>query len=127
MIALLIPIVARMGVPARVQRIAAWLLVLVIIALVAIAIGAWWRSTLRQERDEAVRLDRQDVAAEAANRVMEATAEADRNLIAAQEVADRNSKELQHEVDTKGGDAAAGPAVTGVLERMRQQAARGDR
>lgn len=127
MIALLIPIVARMGVPERVQRVAAWLLVLVIFALVAIAIGAWWRSTLRSERNEAVRLDRQDVAAEAANRVIEATAEADRNLIASQEVADRNSKELQHEVDTKGGDAAAGPAVSGVLERMRQQAARGDR
>lgn len=127
MIGLLIPVVARMGVPSRVQRVAAWMLLLVVVVLLVIAAGAWWRSTLRQERDEAVRLDRQDVAAEAANRVMEATAEADRNLIAAQEVANRNSKELQHEVDTKGGDAAAGPAVSGVLERMRQQAARGDR
>ena len=127
MIPLLIPYIARIGVPQRLQRAAAWVVALIIAAAIAaLCVWAFWRWVGHREQ-QAVQADRVDVTMEAANRVIAATEAADVNQAARDERAQDNAKELQREVDTKGTDDVAGPAVSGVLDRVRQQQAAGRR
>ena len=127
MIPFLIPYIARIGVPQRLQRAAAWAVALIIAAAIAaLCVWAFWRWVGHREQ-KAVQADRVDVTMEAANRVIAATEAADVNQAARDERAQENSKELQREVDTKGTDDVAGPAVSGVLDRVRQQQAAGRR
>lgn len=127
MIPFLLPYIARIGVPQRLQRFAAWGAALIIAAVIAaLCVWAFWRWVGHREQ-RAVQADRVDVTMEAANRVIAATEAADVNQAARDERAQDNSKELQREVDTKGTDDVAGPAVSGVLDRVRQQQAAGRR
>ncbi|WP_426261583.1 hypothetical protein [Sphingomonas sp. DC1100-1] len=127
MIPFLLPYIARIGVPQRLQRAAAWLIALIIAAAIAaLCVWAFWRWVGHREQ-RAVQADRVDVTMEAANRVIAATEAADVNQVARDERAQDNAKELQREVDTKGSDDVAGPAVSGVLDRVRQQQAAGRR
>lgn len=127
MISLLIPYIARIGVPQRLQRAVAWVAALIIMAaIVALCVWAFWRWVGHREQ-RAVQADRVDVTMEAANRVIAASEAADVNQAARDERAQDNAKELQSEVDTKGTDDVAGPAVSGVLDRVRQQQAAGHR
>lgn len=127
MIPFLIPYIARIGVPQRLQRAAAWLVALIIAAAIAaLCVWAFWRWVGHREH-RAVQADRVDVTMEAANRVIAATEAADVNQAARDDRAQDNAKELQREVDTKGTDDVAGPAVSGVLDRVRQQQTAGRR
>lgn len=122
MIALLIPLVANLGIPARLQRAAAAVLAaLITIVIAALIAWAFWHWVGRRE-DRAVQLDRADMTAEAANRVIEADRAADANQMARDEQAVQADKELSHEAVRNDG-----AAVRGVLERMREQQAAGRR
>lgn len=124
----LIPLVARMGVPARLQRIVAWVLVLAVIALAAIALATWWRSTVRQERAEAVQADRDAANLDALEQVKNASAIADQSLANTQAQDRQNEKELQRDIDAAApSNGAVGPVTGSVLERLRQQQAAGRR
>lgn len=122
MIAAIIPIVASLGVPSRWQKAAAWVLSALVAALiVALIVWAFWQWVGTRE-EQAVQLDRADMTAEAANRVIEADRAADAKQMARDEQAAVNDKELSHEAVRNDG-----AAVRGVLERMREQQAAGRR
>ena len=126
MIAFLIPYIARIGVPQRLQRAAAWVAALIIAAAIAaLCVWAFWRWVGHREQ-RAVQADRVDVTMEAANRVIAATEAADVNQAARNEVDVTNDKELTHEA-SKGDATAVGPGTAAVLARMREQQAAGRR
>lgn len=126
MIAALLPLIARVGVPERFQRALAWMVAIIIAAaIVALLIWAFWRWVGHRE-DAAVKADRVDVTIEAAQRVINATETADQNQMARDEAAATADKELSHEA-AKGDDSAVGVGTRSVLERMRQQQAQGRR
>lgn len=122
MISAILPIVARIGVPSRWQKAAAWALAVLLAAVIAAAVvWAFWHWVGKRE-DQAVQLDRADMTAEAANRVIEADRAADANQMARDEQAAQADKELSHEAVRNDG-----AAVRSVLERMREQQAAGRR
>lgn len=122
MIAAILPIVASLGVPSRWQKAVAWALAVLLAAIIAAAlVWAFWHWVGKRE-DQAVQLDRADMTAEAANRVIEADRAADAKQMARDEQAAVNDKELSHEAVRNDG-----AAVRGVLERMREQQAAGRR
>lgn len=124
----LLPLVARMGIPARLQRIVAWVLVLALVALAAIALAGWWRSTVRQERAEAVQADRDAANLDALRQATNASDVADMGLQNTQAQDRQNEKELQREIDAAApSNGAVGPVTGSVLERLRQQQAAGRR
>ena len=126
MISFLIPYIARIGVPQRLQRAAAWLVAIIIMLVIAsLCVWAFWRWVGHREQ-RAVQADRVDVTMEAANRVIAATEAADVNQAARDEVDATNDKELSHEA-TKGDGSAVGVGTRSVLERMREQQAAGRR
>lgn len=72
MIPFLIPYIARIGVPQRLQRTAAWVAAFIIAAAIAaLCVWAFWRWVGHRE-EVAVQADRVDVTMEAANRVIAA-------------------------------------------------------
>lgn len=124
----LIPLVARMGVPERLQRIVAWALVLAVIVALLIAGIAWWRSTIRQERAAAVQADRDAANLDALRQSANASVIADKGLQDTQTRDRQNEKDLQREIDAAApSNGAVGPVTGSVLERLRQQQAAGRR
>lgn len=124
----LLLLVARLGVPTRLQRLVAWALLLAIVAAAAVAAVAWWRQTIRQERAEAVQADRDAFAAEWANQQAQASAIADQSLANTQAADRQNEKELQRDIDAAApSNGAVGPVTGSVLERVRQQQSAGRR
>jgi len=122
----LVSVAARVGVPERLQRVAAWVAVVVAaLALVAagVAFVTWW---IGNERTEAVQGDRALSAAEANTIAARAEAIASANMVEQVRNDTINDEELHHEV-RKGDDRAVGPGTAAVLDRLRQQQASGRR
>lgn len=94
-------------------------------ALLARCTGMW----VAGERDEAVRLDRGDAVAEAANIVLGAERAATANQIERDAAFANSQEELEDVAREADKGAGIGPATSAVLDRMRQQQAtdrRGD-
>lgn len=128
MIAFLLPFVARAGVPARLQRLVAWMAVAGLAVLLIIAGVLWWRSMLQQERDEAIKRDRDAANAEVLRQVQNASNVANVRLENTQAQDRQNEKELQREIDAAApSNGAVGPVTGSVLERLRQQQSAGRR
>jgi len=122
----LVSVAARVGVPERLQRVAAWVAVVVAaLALVAagVAFVTWW---IGNERTEAVQGDRALSAAEANTIAARAEAIASANMVEQVRNDTINDEELHHEV-RKGDDRDVGPGTAAVLDRLRQQQASGRR
>ena len=127
MIAWLIPLVARAGVPQRLARVAAWIVAaLVVIALCWAAMAAF-RAWIADGKEEAVALDRSDVTIEAANLVINATSAATANQMARDDAFQNAQEELRDEAATKSDTSGVGPGTVAVLERLRKQQAAGRR
>lgn len=122
----LISIVARAGVPQRLQRVAAGAAAALFFAFLFAAAVFGVRAWLHGREQTAVKIDRYDATAEAAKRVLAADRAATANQIDRDQVFANSQEGLRDEVRTKGTAAAVGPATVGVLERMRrdQQAGR---
>lgn len=128
MIAFLIPLAARIGIPARLQKAAAWGMALVVLALLAIAVIAWFRATIRHERAEAVKADQDASNINVLKDVQNATNVANVRLENTQATDRQNEKELQRDIDAAApSNGAVGPVTGGVLERLRQQQSAGRR
>jgi len=118
----LVSVAARVGVPERLQRAAAWVAVVVVslaIAAAGVAFIRWW---INNERTEAVQGDRALSAAEANTIAARAEAMASANMVEQVRNDTINDEELHHEV-RKGDDRAVGPGTAAVLDRLRQQQA----
>jgi hypothetical protein len=124
---IILTLLERSGIPARFTKALAWLLFALIVAGLCWAALAAFRGWVADGKEEAVALDRSDITVEAANRVINATSAATANQMARDDAFQNAQEELQSEVDTKGSDVDAGPAVSGVLQRMREQQAAGRR
>lgn len=128
MIAFLLPFVARTGVPARLQRLVAWIAVAGLAVLLIIAGVLWWRTNLQREREEAIKRDRDAANAEVLQQVQNASNVANVRLENTQAQDRQNEKELQREIDAVApSNGAVGPVTGSVLERLRQQQAAGRR
>lgn len=128
MIAFLLPFVARAGVPVRLQRLVAWMAIAGLALLLIIAGFVWWRSMLQQEREEAIKRDRDAANAEVLQQVQNASNVANVRLENTQAQDRQNEKELQREIDAAApSNGAVGNITAGVLERLRQQQAAGRR
>lgn len=128
MITFLLPFVARAGVPARLQRLVAWMAVAGLAVLLIIAGVLWWRSMLQQERKEAIKRDRDAANAEVLQQVQNASNVANVRLENTQAQDRQNEKELQREIDAAApSNGAVGPVTGSVLERVRQQQSAGRR
>lgn len=124
---LILSFLARSGIPARFTKAVAWLLfALIVVGLLWLAVAAF-RGWVADGKEQAVAVDRADVTLEAANLVINATSAATSNQIARDDAFAEDQKELQNVVDTKGTADPVGPAVSGVLQRVRQQQAAGRR
>jgi len=123
----LISLVARAGVPQRFARLAAWILAGALVIVLCAAAVAMFREWISAGREEAVRIDRQDVTIEAANLVINATSAATANQMERDDAFQNEQEELRHEADTKSDASSAGPGVQSVLDRMREQQAAGRR
>ncbi len=123
----LISLVTRAGVPQRFARIAAWIVAGILILALCGAALAMFREWIAHGKEEAVRVDQQDVTIEAANRVIAASSAATANQMERDDAFANSQEELRDEVATKGTADPVGPATAGVLERMRQQQAAGRR
>lgn len=127
----LLPILIRRGISDTIAKPLAWLAnVLIVMALLAAVLFGLWK--VMQVHDAGIATDAvqerdRDITAEAAARVTNAMEAADANQMARDERAVTADKELQREVDTKGTNDVAGPAVSGVLDRVREQQAAGRR
>lgn len=127
MIGLIVPLILRAGVPQRFARVAAWIVAcILILALCGAAVAMFWE-WIAHGKEEAVRVDQQDVTIEAANRVIAASSAATANQMERDEAFANSQEELRDEVATKGTVDPVGPATAGVLDRMRQQQAAGRR
>lgn len=127
MIAFLLPIVARAGIPARLQRLAAWLVVIVAVVALVFTVRAIIRNWLSDYRETAIEQHDKDVTIEAAGRVIAADREATANQVARDEVFEQDQEELRVIVREKGTDEHVGGATGAVLDRLRQQQAEGRR
>lgn len=92
-------------------------------ALLARCAGMW----VAGERDKAVRLDRGDAVAEAANIVLGAERTATANQIERDAAFANSQEELKDVAREADNGAGVGPATSAVLERLRQQQAAGRR
>lgn len=86
-------------------------------ALLARCASLW----VADERDEAVRLDRGDAVAEAANIVLGAERAATANQIERDAAFANSQEELKDVAREADKGAGVGPATSAVLERLRQQ------
>lgn len=123
----LIGIIARTGLAQRFQKAAAWIVAALFFALVVGLLIFGFRSWLHGREQQAVEIDRKDVTIEAANRVINATQEADANQMQRDDAFANQQTELRDEAHDKGTVAPVGPGVTSVLERMRSQQQAGHR
>lgn len=125
----IISIVARAGVPQVFRKAVAWLVVAVLLVVAVCALIATWNSWRVHDNTRFADSRDKDVTIEAANRVINATYEADAKQDARDQMFANSQEGLRNEVRTKGSPAAVGPATTGVLERLRREqdaARRGD-
>jgi hypothetical protein len=127
MIGLIVPLILRAGVPQRFARLAAWIVAAVVLAALCGAAVAMFREWVSAGKEEAVRIDQQDVTIEAANLVINATSAATANQMERDDAFQNEQEELRHEADTKSDASSAGPGVQSVLDRMREQQAAGRR
>jgi len=123
----LISLVTRAGVPQRFARIAAWIVAGVIVLALCGAAIALFREWIAHGKEEAVRVDQQDVTIEAANLVINASSAATANQMERDDAFAEDQKELQNVVDTKGTSDPVGPAVGGLMRRLREQQEAGRR
>lgn len=128
MIGFLIPIAARIGIPTRLQRTAAWVMAAAVLALLATAAIVWFRATIRHERAEAVKADQDAFNANVLQQDRNASDIADAALENTQAADRQNEKELQREIDAAApSNGAVGNITVSVLERLRQQQSAGRR
>lgn len=123
----LISLVTRAGIPQRFARVAAWIVAGIIVLALCGAAIALLREWVAQGKEEAVRVNQQDVTIEAANLVINASSAATANQMEHNDAFANSQEELRDEVATKGTADPVGPATASVLERMRQQQAAGRR
>jgi len=123
----LISLVARAGVPQRFARIAAWIVAGIIVLALCGAAIALFREWIAHGKEEAVRVNQQDVTIEAANLVINASSAATANQMERDDAFAEDQKELQNVVDTKGTQDPVGPAVGGLMRRLREQQEAGRR
>jgi len=123
----LISLVTRAGVPQRFARIAAWIVAGIIVLALCGAAIALFREWIAHGKEEAVRVDQQDVTIEAANLVINASSAATANQMERDETFDLSQQELRDAAVTQSTSNAVGPGVQSVLDRMRQQQAAGRR
>ena len=117
----LLSLVARTGIPARFQRLAAWAAAIAFAALVVALLALAFRGWLHNREQTAVTLDRQDVTIEAANRVINATSAATVNQMARDDAFADDQEELRHDAQANSTADPVGPGVRSVLDRMREQ------
>ncbi len=122
----LLSIVARTGIPARLQKSAAMIVTILMFLAVVALIVTGIRHALADQRHEAVTLDRAAIDAEVAGMALGAEQGATRNQMVRDEIAADNEKEIDREVD-KGDARAVGPGTAAVLQRMRDQQVAGRR
>jgi hypothetical protein len=120
----LLTLIQKTGIPSRFAKVAAWIVIAIAFAIGIFLIWLAAHTWLQNQRDDAVALDRADISAEVANRVIEADRSANANATQAAAVDQQNEKELD--------DAIAQPSANtshtaSVLERMRQQQKQGKR
>lgn len=123
----ILTLLARSGIPTRFTKALAWLLFALVVLALCWAVLAHFRAWIADGKEQAVAVDRSDVTIEAANLVINATSAATANQMARDDAFQDAQEELQREVDTKGSDTDPGPAVSRVLQRMREQQAAGRR
>lgn len=120
----LIDLILKTGIPSRFAKAAAWVAVAIAfaiaIALIWLAAHAW----LDKQRTDAVTLDRADITAEVANRVIEADRSANANATQAAAIEQQNEKELDDAIAQPNANTSH---TTSVLERMRAQQRAGQR
>lgn len=120
----LLTLVLKTGIPSRFAKIAAWLAVALAVAgAIALAITAF-HSWVGNQREEAVTLDRADISAEVSNRIIEADRAANANATAAAVIERQNEKELDDAIAEPNANSTR---VVSVLERLREQQAKGRR
>lgn len=123
----LISLVTRAGVPQRFARIAAWIVAGILILALCGAALAMFREWIAHGKEEAVRVDQQDVTIAAANLVINASSAATANQMERDEAFGLSQQELRDAAVTQSTSNAVGPGVQSVIERMRQQQATGRR
>lgn len=111
----------------RNSKTARWTLVAIGAALLCWAAVAAFRGWVADGREEAVSLSQQDVTIEAANLVINASSAATANQMERDDAFAEDQKELQNVVDTKGTHDPVGPAVGGLMRRLREQQEAGRR
>lgn len=123
----IITLAARAGIPPAFRKAVAYLaLAVLLVIVIGCGIAAWnnWRAhdntAFADSRDK-------DLTIAAANRVINATNEADANQMARDKQAADNDRELHDEAVKQGTAADVGPGTRSVLERMRQQQQAGHR
>ncbi len=122
----LVQMVARTGIPARFQRIAAGIAMLLFFVLVIGLLVVAVRNHIQTGKDEAVALDRSDISAAVSNRIIEADRAASANEIERDETDTQNEKEIDRAVE-KADNSTAGAGVAAVMQRVREQQAAGRR
>lgn len=123
----IISLAARAGVPAAFRKAVAYL-ALAVLLIIAIGCGiAAWNSWRVHDNTRFVEERDRNITIEAANRVIAAERAATAHQIERADVFANSQEGLRDEVRTKGTTAPVGPAVAGVLERMRRDQAAGRR
>lgn len=122
----LVLLMARTGVPARLQRLAAGIAMLAFFALVIGLLLLGIRNHIQAGKDEAVALDRSDISAAVSNRIIAADRAASANEAERAATDLQNEKEIDRAVE-KADNSTAGAGVRSVLERVREQQAAGRR
>ena len=123
MIALLLPLLARVGVTQRFAKPLAWATTLIVGgALLWAAFSAWDYF----DDKAAVNADRAAANLETAKAVTKADRTANAKADERKATFETQQKELEHEA-AKGDDGLAGPGVRGVFGRMRAEANNGDK
>lgn len=123
---LILTLLSRAGVSQRFAKVAAWIVFALVVLALCVAVAVAFKGWVEGGKDEAIAVDRRDVTIEAANRVINATAEADANQMGRDEIDEANDKELRNAV-TESTNDTVGVGVRNVLDRMREQQAAGRR
>lgn len=123
---LILTLLSRAGISQRFAKVAAWIVFALVVLALCAAVVVAFKGWVQGGKEEAVRIDQQDVTIKAANRVINATAEADANQMARDEIDEANDKELRNAV-TESTNDTVGVGVRNVLDRMREQQESGRR
>lgn len=116
----LLTLVLKAGVPSRFAKAASYLVAVAAFAAIAGLAVAGFHHWVSGQQQKAVELDRADISAAVANRVIEADRSANVNATVAAEIEHQNEKELDNA-------ASGNDPVRSVLERMRAQQRAGAR